>query len=242
MSEGSPWVLSRTRRSLEFFVALLGIIALIPVMVCVGIMIRLDSPGPILFRQKRMGRNGRDFVLLKFRSMRVNDGTTSCVTASRDSRITQVGAILRRYKLDEMPQLWNVLRGDIGLVGPRPKLPHLEPLHMNYRPGITGAATLAFRHEEDLLTLVPQEEIERFYTDHVKPAKAYVDLDYMRAATLASDVRVIWRTLTACFRNESQDELIALMRLLQKTKPNSWRDDGTGSLQVGTPLQDCCKS
>lgn len=209
--------------------AALGLIAFFPVMAFTAITIRLDSDGPILFRQKRMGRNGQEFVLLKFRTMRVNGGMSACVTASRDSRITRVGAILRRYKLDELPQLWNVLRGDVGLVGPRPKLSHLEPLHMNYRPGITGAATLAFRHEEDLLAMVPVDGIEAFYENHVKPAKAYMDLEYMRTATFVSDVTLIWKTLSACFRKGSQDDLTALVDQFWDTI-SSYRDDHESDL------------
>jgi lipopolysaccharide/colanic/teichoic acid biosynthesis glycosyltransferase len=125
-------------------------------------------------------------------------GSNSSITVSGDVRITPIGALLRRYKLDELPQFWNVLRGDMSLVGPRPKLPHHEALLMTCRPGITGAATLAFRNEEEFLSEIPEDQLETFYETFVKPAKAHLDLEYMRTATLSSDLRVLWRTASAC--------------------------------------------
>lgn len=145
-----------------------------------------------------MGRNGHEFTLYKFRSMCPKKGSNSSITVSGDVRITPVGALLRRYKLDELPQFWNVLRGDMSLVGPRPKLPHHEALLMPCRPGITGVATLAFRNEEEFLSEIPEGELETFYELFVKPAKAQLDLEYMRTATLVSDMKVLWRTASAC--------------------------------------------
>ena len=155
-----------------------------------------------------MGRNGREFTLYKFRSMCPKKGSNSSITVSGDVRITPVGVLLRRYKLDELPQFWNVLRGDMSLVGPRPKLPHHEALHMACRPGITGVATLAFRKEEEFLSGIPEDQLETFYEMFVKPAKAKLDLEYMRTATLASDLKVLWRTASACLfaTEESQAE------------------------------------
>lgn len=198
MSEASPWAMCAMRRLLDMGVAATALIAFAPLMAVVAALVRLGSSGPVLFRQQRMGRNGSDFTLYKFRSMREEGGSNACITVSGDSRITPLGSFLRRYKLDELPQFWNVLRGDMGLVGPRPKLPHHEALHMTCRPGITGAATLAFRNEEELLSDVPQDELESFYESFVKPAKARIDLDYMRTATLRTDLKILWRTATAC--------------------------------------------
>lgn len=198
LSEASPWAISAMRRVLDFSLAGTALIALSPVMAFAAALVRFGSPGPILFRQRRMGRNGKEFTLYKFRSMREEYGTSTCITVSGDSRITPVGAFLRRYKLDELPQFWNVLRGDMGLVGPRPKLPHHEALHMTYRPGITGAATLAFRNEEELLSQIPETELEIFYESFVKPAKAHLDSEYMRAASPVSDLKILWRTGTSC--------------------------------------------
>lgn len=145
-----------------------------------------------------MGRNGREFTLYKFRSMTAENGRGASITVAGDVRITRVGAILRRFKLDEIPQFWNVLRGDMCLVGPRPKLPHHEALHMDCRPGITGVATLAFRREEEFLAGIPAHELETFYELFVKPAKAQLDLDYMRTASFASDLEILGRTVSSC--------------------------------------------
>jgi lipopolysaccharide/colanic/teichoic acid biosynthesis glycosyltransferase len=196
--DASPWALSSLRRGLEILLASLALIGFMPLMACAAILVRLGSEGPILFRQRRMGRNGREFILYKFRSMCPKKGSNSSITVSGDVRITPMGALLRRYKLDELPQFWNVLRGDMSLVGPRPKLPHHEALHMACRPGITGVATLAFRKEEEFLSEIPEDQLETFYEMFVKPAKAQLDLEYMRTATLASDLKVLWRTASAC--------------------------------------------
>lgn len=197
-SEASPWALSGTRRFLEAAVALAALLILAPVILVTAVLVRLTSPGAVFFRQQRMGRNGREFTLYKFRSMRAAGGPGCSITVVGDARITRVGAMLRRYKIDELPQFWNVLRGDMGLVGPRPKLPHHEALHLDCRPGITGVATLAFHKEEEFLSGIPESELEAFYELFVKPAKARLDLDYMRTATWFSDLKVLGRTATSC--------------------------------------------
>jgi lipopolysaccharide/colanic/teichoic acid biosynthesis glycosyltransferase len=190
--------LSRTRRLLEGAAALAALIVLAPLMVLTAALVRLTSPGAVFFRQRRMGRNGCEFTLYKFRSMRAAEGAGSNITVVGDARITPLGAVLRRYKIDELPQFWNVSRGDMGLVGPRPKLPHHEALHLDCRPGITGVATLAFHREEEFLSGIPESELEAFYELFVKPAKANLELDYMRTATWTSDLRVLGRTAISC--------------------------------------------
>ncbi|MGA7522451.1 MAG: sugar transferase [Acidobacteriaceae bacterium] len=199
-SEASSWALSPARRAADAFFAIVALITFLPLMAFAALLVRFGSRGPVFFRQKRMGRNGKEFTLYKFRSMSATGGNDngSCITVTGDTRITPVGALLRRYKLDELPQFWNVLRGDMCLVGPRPKLPHHEALHMACRPGITGAATLAFRNEEDFLSEIPEHQLENFYEMFVKPTKARLDLEYMRTATLVSDLKILWRTATAC--------------------------------------------
>jgi hypothetical protein len=136
-------------------------------------LVRYKSPGPVIFRQKRVGRDGVLFTVFKFRTMAIDaqeDGPS--LTKRGDPRVTRFGGFLRKYKLDELPQLVNVLRGDMSLVGPRPKLPHLEVMHMPFRPGLTGAATLAFRCEEEMLQDIPDEELEAYYCRMIKPLKA----------------------------------------------------------------------
>jgi lipopolysaccharide/colanic/teichoic acid biosynthesis glycosyltransferase len=195
----SPWALSLLRRGLEMAVAIIALVALSPLMLLAALFVRFGSTGPVFFRQRRMGRHGHEFTLFKFRSMCPRKGNNSSITVSGDTRVTPVGAFLRRYKLDELPQFWNVLRGDMSLVGPRPKLPHHEALRMACRPGITGAATLAFRNEEEFLSEIPEDQLEAFYETFVKPAKAHLDLEYLRTATLSSDLRILLRTAGACF-------------------------------------------
>ena len=198
MHRVSPWVMSKTRRCLDCIVALTALLLLLPIYAFAAMLVIIGSPGPILFRQRRAGRNGEEFTLYKFRSMRVSNGSGSSITVSGDSRITPGGAFLRRYKLDELPQFWNVLKGDMSLVGPRPKLPHHEALCMPSRPGITGPATLAFRNEEEMLRSVPEHKLENFYESFIKPSKARIDLAYIQSATLRSDLSLVWRTFSSC--------------------------------------------
>jgi lipopolysaccharide/colanic/teichoic acid biosynthesis glycosyltransferase len=211
---GSPWVNSRTRRVVDFTFAALALLLLTPLMAFCWVLVRFSSPGPVFFRQFRAGRNDREFPLYKFRSMRThNIATRSGPTVCGDGHITFAGAFLRRYKMDELPQFWNVLKGDMSLVGPRPKLAHHEALRMPYRPGLTGQATLAFRNEERMLLEVPQDQIDQFYETVVKPIKAGLDIDYMENATLSSDLGLLWRTFTRCIHcsDDARQELAALI-------------------------------
>jgi len=156
-------------------------------------------PGPVFFRQQRTGRYGKLFMIVKFRSMVVNeDSNTTSVLG--DNRVTPLGAILRKYKLDELPELWNVLKGDMSLVGPRPDVPEFtdrlkgkEMDILQLRPGITGPATLKYSNEERLLAEVdnPQE-----YTDEIIwPDKVRMNLDYYNNRSLVKDIQIIFRTI-----------------------------------------------
>lgn len=210
----SPWVNSKARRALDIAGAALALFLLTPLIAICWLMVRFSSPGPVFFRQYRAGRHGSEFELFKFRSMRTESFLRRPGhTVYGDGRITPAGAFLRRYKLDEIPQFWNVLKGDMSLVGPRPKLAHHEGLTMPYRPGLTGHATLAFRHEERMLLEVPGEHIETFYDSVVKPIKVRLDINYMQNATFSSDIRVIWRTFLRCVHcsDDARRELAALL-------------------------------
>jgi lipopolysaccharide/colanic/teichoic acid biosynthesis glycosyltransferase len=208
LHRGSPWVNTRARRCLECVVAAGALLVLSPILLACALLVRLSSPGPILFRQRRMGRNGSEFTLYKFRSMQfaARDGEPGHTVAG-DRRITSAGALLRRYKLDELPQFWNVLIGDMALVGPRPKLACHEGLHMAFRPGITGAATLTFRNEEAMLIAVPARELDSFYEKFIKPVKAALDSAYMQKATLRSDARLLFLTAVSCFGTRGEHPL-----------------------------------
>jgi lipopolysaccharide/colanic/teichoic acid biosynthesis glycosyltransferase len=153
--------------------------------------------GPALYRARRIGEGGRPFDALKLRTMRPDAGGTG-VTVAGDVRVTRVGRVLRRYRIDELPQLVNVVRGEMSLVGPRPEdaryVDFDDPLHrfvFTARPGITGPTQLAFRDEAELLTGPDPEAV---YRDQVLPAKLQMDADYLRTRTLASDLRILART------------------------------------------------
>jgi lipopolysaccharide/colanic/teichoic acid biosynthesis glycosyltransferase len=195
----------RIRRLLDFVASLAGLAVLSPLFVLVGVWIKLDTPGPVFYRANRVGRAGRPFRLYKFRSMIADaDKRGPGITATGDSRVTSVGRFLRRTKLDELPQLINVLRGDMSLVGPRPEDPRYVALYtpeqrrvLTVRPGITSAASLAYRHEERLLA---GEDWEVVYREQVLPAKLALDLAYLERRTLWSDLALILRTVAAMRR------------------------------------------
>ena len=165
---------------------------------------RLDSPGPALFRQTRVGRFGKPFTIHKFRTMRVEPG--AAITVGEDPRITGAGRLLRATKLDELPQLWDVLRGAMSLVGPRPELPHYVALYpaalrdqvLAVRPGITDPASLAFSHEAELLAAA--SDPEREYREVILPAKLRLSADYAAVAGLATDLQLILATLGRVLR------------------------------------------
>ena len=192
------------RRAMDILASLGGMAILSPLFVVVAIAIKMDSPGPIFYRARRVGRHGQEFQLFKFRTM-VEDAARQGpgITASGDPRITNVGRILRRMKIDELPQLINVLKGDMSLVGPRPEDPRYVALYtpeqrevLSVRPGITSAASLAYRHEEQLLS---GEDWETFYREQVLPDKLTIDLNYLNQRTVFSDFVLILRTIAAVF-------------------------------------------
>ncbi len=201
----SSWTLSSGRRLLDFCSASVGITLFSPVLCVIAACVRVSSPGPVIFRQKRVGRFGQSFTIYKFRTMEAGPKRTGLtVTRHGDRRITRVGSVLRKYKLDELPQLVNVLFGDMSLVGPRPKLPdHQESVNMPFRPGITGAATLVFRCEEEMLKHIPDHELEAFCLQRLTPYKAKIDFEYAKEATLASDLKLLCKTADACLRGGS---------------------------------------
>jgi len=188
----SPWTRSAAKRVFDCACVVLMMPFLLPILAIVWVAVRLTSPGPVLFLQKRMGQHGRDFTILKFRTMtHLEDKTHQPVTTSFNQHFTPVGPFLRRYKLDELPQLLNVLAGHMSLVGPRPKLPEHAISNLQCRAGITGAATIAFALEESILERVPKHRLEAFYHTVVLPAKHRLDAEYMAKATFMTDFRLI---------------------------------------------------
>lgn len=187
-------------RWLEILLAALGLIVAFPLLAPASLAIMLTSPGPVIFRQQRVGRNGRLFVLYKLRTMRVaQDGPQ--VTASGDQRVTTIGRVLRRTKVDELPELWNVVRGDMSLVGPRPEVPRYVDLNddrwglvLQSRPGITDPVTLLLRNEEALLADVEGDR-EHFYVNTLQPLKLQGYVHYLHNRSWWSDIKVLSKTL-----------------------------------------------
>jgi len=176
----------------------MGLVALSPVLLGAGLATVIDSGWPAIFRQRRVGKNGRVFQLVKLRTMRPGPGG-AIITVRGDARVTRVGRILRRTKIDELPQLWNVLLGDMSLVGPRPELPqYVEQFKARYerilaiRPGITDLASIRFRNEEELLAA--SREPLREYVERVLPLKLDLADEYIRTASFSRDLSILLRT------------------------------------------------
>jgi lipopolysaccharide/colanic/teichoic acid biosynthesis glycosyltransferase len=186
-----------------------GLILVSPALGMIAVAVRFTSSGPVIFRQQRVGQNRKLFTIYKFRTMVENsEAIGPGHTAKGDPRITFVGRILRRFKLDELPQLYNVLRGDMSLVGPRPKLPNHDSAAMACRPGVTGAATLAFRLEARILSEVPAERIEGFYQQYIVPRKRRLDSEYLERATVWSDIKVLLATVFRIGEHITHEDLM----------------------------------
>ncbi len=199
----APWSLSGSKRLFDFCCAIVLCTAAAPIMVMLALVVKASSRGPFLFRQNRIGKNGEEFPLLKFRTMYCHSGNNSgpLVTRSGDSRVTPGGRWLRKWKLDELPQLVNVLKGEMSLVGYRPDmLKYMRTLTgrdrniLYFRPGITSPASLKFRNEEQELAKVPLDEMEQFYVSNLLPQKVRMDLDYAERATFLTDCRILLQT------------------------------------------------
>ena len=188
------------KRLFDITFSLPGLILCIPVYLVIALLIKIKMPGPVIFSQKRTGRHGKPFTIYKFRTMTVNHRGGS-VSVKGESRITPLGAVLRKYKLDELPELWNVLKGDMSFVGPRPDVPGYadkltgeERLILELRPGITGPATLKYSNEEELLAGVPDPQ--KYNDEVIWPDKVRINLDYYHNHSLAGDIGIIIKTLT----------------------------------------------
>lgn len=180
--------------------SLFGLIFLFPVLIIISILIRIKMPGgPVIFKQKRVGQYGRLFTMYKFRSMTVAHSGSS-ISVKGESRITPLGAVLRKYKLDELPELWNVLIGDMSFVGPRPDVPgyadRLEGEHWRIlllKPGITGPASLKYRNEEELLA--EQKEPQKYNDEFLFPDKVRINIEYLDSWSFWNDIKIIIYTV-----------------------------------------------
>jgi lipopolysaccharide/colanic/teichoic acid biosynthesis glycosyltransferase len=193
------------KRLFDLFASLVGLVLLFPLFVAVAIAIKLGSPGPVFFRGQRVGRGGHLFSIYKFRSMMAGAAQRGPgITAAGDARITCVGKVLRRAKLDELPQLLNVVRGEMSLVGPRPEDPRYVALYtseqrrvLDVRPGITSLASINYRNEE---TILSQSDRDNVYVSKVMPDKLAIELVYLDKQTFWRDLGVLASTFLALFR------------------------------------------
>ncbi|MDD4544957.1 MAG: sugar transferase [Bacteroidales bacterium] len=191
------------KRAFDFIFSFIGLILLSPIFLIISLLIALSSKGGVFYKQTRVGKDNIDFKVYKFRSMIVNadkKGLLSIGKDGRDPRITKIGYILRKYKLDELPQLINVLKGDMSLVGPRPEVRKYVDLYDNkqkeilkVRPGITDIASITFRNENDLLSQSPNPE--RYYIQEIMPKKISLSLEYVKTRTLIKDIKLIFKTI-----------------------------------------------
>jgi len=193
------------KRVFDFVAAGAGLVILSPLLALIAVWIRLDSPGPVFHRGERVGQAGRQLRVFKFRTMVVNAARIGPgITAGDDPRVTRAGRFLRKTKLDELPQLINVVRGEMSLVGPRPEDPRYVALYtpeqrrvLSVRPGLTSPASVRYRDEASLLQ---GDDWERVYRERVMPDKLSLELEYLQHANVWSDLRILARTLEAMFR------------------------------------------
>ena len=196
---------SSMNRTIDLLVSALGLIALSPLLTITALLIKLTSPGPILYRAERVGKDGKLFRLYKFRSMAADaDKAGPKITAQGDRRVTPLGRWLRKLKLDELPQLINVLKGEMSMVGPRPEDPHYVAYYtpeqrqvLSVLPGITSAASVRYRHEERILD---EADWESKYLNEVMPEKLAIELEYIERRTFLSDLKIIVATFLSLFR------------------------------------------
>lgn len=194
------------KRLFDFVVSLIAIIILLPVFLLLALMIKSNSAGPVLYLQERVGKNGRLFRLWKFRTMHTDADKLQAITVGvRDPRITRVGVFLRKYKLDELPQLVNVLMGEMSFVGPRPELKKFVDLYaeeqkqvINVKPGITDLASIQFRNENEMLE--GKADPINFYIREIMPVKLILNRKYIQEQSFWLDMRIIFRTIFQIFR------------------------------------------
>jgi lipopolysaccharide/colanic/teichoic acid biosynthesis glycosyltransferase len=207
---GRAYYNGRFKRCVDLLAALVGLVVLSPLLAVLAVAVLASSGPPVLFLQERVGRLGRPFRLLKFRTMSRGSGAGLAITGAGDRRVTRLGRFLRAAKLDEIPQLVNVLRGEMSLVGPRPEVPRYveryDPVQrgvLDARPGLTDPATVLFRNEESLLGKVEDPRKEIFYVNEILPRKLAMNLEYLQNASFSYDLVLVLKTLVAIARPSS---------------------------------------
>lgn len=230
----SPWSRSSAKRLFDCACVVILVPLLVPVCLGIALAVRLTSSGPVFFLQKRMGRYGRTFTIVKFRTMIHSTSIVhQLVTTESNQRFTPIGLLLRRWKLDELPQLINVLCGDMSLVGPRPKVREHRISVLPCRPGITGAATIAFAGEETVLDRISKHQLDSWYRDVVLPAKRRLDSEYMARATFLSDLRLLVKSVLRRWDNSAIDGLLGTAET--ETEDRVHRSDASVSSHNQSP-------
>ena len=188
------------KRIFDIILSLFGLIILLPFMLIIAIFIKLDSKGTVFFKQVRVTKNGREFKIFKYRTMRAGSDKYSQITVGKDDRITKIGSFLRKYKLDEIPQLINVLIGDMSLVGPRPEVPKYVALYteeqreiLKVRAGITDYASIEFSNENDILA--NEADPEKAYIEKIMPRKIELNKKYLSEISVMTDIKIILLTI-----------------------------------------------
>ena len=188
------------KRIFDTTLSLFGLIILLPFMLIIAILIKFDSKGTVFFKQIRITKGGKEFKIFKYRTMKVGSDKYSQITVGKDERITKIGSFLRKYKLDEIPQLINVLIGDMSLVGPRPEVPKYVALYtdeqkeiLKVRAGITDYASIEFSNENDLLAL--EKDSEKAYIEKIMPKKIELNKKYLSEISMLTDIRIILLTI-----------------------------------------------
>lgn len=194
------------KRVFDILFAIIGILVLLPIFFIISLLIKIDSKGPVLFKQIRVGLNSEEFEIYKFRTMVVNaENLGKQITVGNDCRITKVGKFLRKNKMDELPQLFNVLKGDMSFVGPRPEVPKYVKFYneeereiLKVRPGITDLASINYRNESEILGDI--EEPEQYYIDIIMKEKIKLNKIYLNNVNIFIDIKIILKTIIKCFK------------------------------------------
>lgn len=194
------------KRIFDLITSFISLLFIFPILFLVSIIIKISSPGPVFYKQVRVGRNNKDFSIFKFRTMHLNADKKGLLTVGgRDPRVTAIGYYLRKSKLDELPQLINVLKGDMSFVGPRPEVRQYVKLYnsqqqkvLDVKPGITDLASIEFRNENEILS--KQKDPNQYYIDYIMPKKIEINLKYINQRSLLKDLDVIFKTFIAILR------------------------------------------
>ena len=195
------------KRFFDLILSFIGLLIIVPILFLITILIKISSSGPVFYKQVRVGKNNKDFKIFKFRTMHVNAHKKGLLTVGgRDPRVTSIGYYLRKFKLDELPQLINVFKGDMSFVGPRPEVRQFVNLYseiqmkvLNVKPGITDLASIEFRNENEILS--KEEDPNQYYFDYIMPKKLEINLKYINQRNLLKDFVVIIKTIKVIFNS-----------------------------------------